>query len=143
MSIVLIQEINHKYNEYNHNPATIKFQCIFAWLLFTMYLFVNSQILDRLTQYWPGYSSKTQLIWRSPRKIGLTSKTTKARVVRYTIIQLPQSFPELTHSSFEASNLYYNFMYCIMIYAFSNECVVFDRKCAIPELYLRIKLVCQ
>ena len=28
---------NNKYNEYNYNPAAIKFQCIFAWLLFTVY----------------------------------------------------------------------------------------------------------
>ena len=29
---------NNKYNEYNYNPAAIKFQCIFAWLLFTVHL---------------------------------------------------------------------------------------------------------
>ena len=28
---------NIKYNEYNYNPAAIKFQFIFAWLLFTVY----------------------------------------------------------------------------------------------------------
>ena len=28
---------NNKYNEYNSDPAVIKFQCIFAWLLFTVY----------------------------------------------------------------------------------------------------------
>ena len=27
---------NDKYNEYNYNSAAIKFQCIFAWLLFTV-----------------------------------------------------------------------------------------------------------
>ena len=33
--LVLIGEINdNKYNEYNYNSAAIKFQCIFAWLLF-------------------------------------------------------------------------------------------------------------
>ena len=27
---------NKKYNEYNNNPSTIKFRCIFAWLVFTV-----------------------------------------------------------------------------------------------------------
>ena len=41
--------------------------------------------------------------WRSPRNSGLTPKTTKARVVRYAIIQSLQWFSELTHSSSDAS----------------------------------------
>ena len=28
---------NNKHSEYNYNVAAIKFQCIFAWLLFTVY----------------------------------------------------------------------------------------------------------
>ena len=28
---------NNKYNEYNYNPEAIKFQCIFALLLFTVH----------------------------------------------------------------------------------------------------------
>ena len=31
---------NNKYNEYNCNPAAIKFQYIFVWLLFTVYITV-------------------------------------------------------------------------------------------------------
>ena len=46
------------------------------------------------------------LNWRPPRKSGLTPKTTKARVVRYVIIQSPQWFSGLTHSSSEGSNSY-------------------------------------
>ena len=41
--------------------------------------------------------------WMPPRKSGLTSKTTKARVVRYENIQSSQLFLELTYSSSEAS----------------------------------------
>ena len=28
-----------KYNEYSYNPAAFKFQCIFAYLLFTVYIY--------------------------------------------------------------------------------------------------------
>ena len=42
-------------------------------------------------------------IWRPSRKSKLTPKATKARVVRYAIIQSPQCFSGLTHSSSEAS----------------------------------------
>ena len=42
-------------------------------------------------------------IWRPPRKSGLNPKTTKARVIHYAIIQSPQWFWELTHSSSEVS----------------------------------------
>ena len=38
------QEIRNKNNEYNCNPATIKFQCIFEWLLFTVYSQFGSDI---------------------------------------------------------------------------------------------------
>ena len=41
------------------------------------------------------------LIWRPPN--GLTPKTTKARIVRFEIVQSPHSFSELTHTSSEAS----------------------------------------
>ena len=40
-------------------------------------------------------------IWRPPRKSGLTPKTIKARVIHYAIIQSPQRFSKLTHSSSE------------------------------------------
>ena len=51
-------------------------------------------------------NTKIKLIanWWPPRKSGLTPKTTKARVVRYAIIQSPQWFSELTHSSSQGSN---------------------------------------
>ena len=32
---------------------------------------------------------KDKYIWRPPRKSGLTPKTNKTRIIRYTIIQLP------------------------------------------------------
>ena len=41
--------------------------------------------------------------WKPMRKSGLTPKTTKVRVIRYAIIQSPQWFLGLTHSSSEAS----------------------------------------
>ena len=44
-----------------------------------------------------------QIIWRPSRKTGLTHKTTETRIVRYAMIQSPQWFSELTHSSSEAS----------------------------------------
>ena len=47
-------------------------------------------------------------IWRPPRKSGLTPKIAKARVVRYAIVQSPQWFLELTHSSSDASNYFYS-----------------------------------
>ena len=33
---------NIKYNEYNYNPAATKFQCIFAWGLITVYIYVEA-----------------------------------------------------------------------------------------------------
>ena len=50
-----------------------------------------------------GFKHSSNCIWRHPRKSGLTPKTTKVMVVRYAIIQSPQCFSELTHSSSEAS----------------------------------------
>ena len=41
--------------------------------------------------------------WRPPSLSALTPKTTKARVVCYVMIQLPQWFSGLTYSSLEAS----------------------------------------
>ena len=29
-----------KYDEYSNNHADIKFQCIFAWVFFAMYLYI-------------------------------------------------------------------------------------------------------
>ena len=29
---------DNKYNEYKYNPTAVKFQFIFAWLLFTVYI---------------------------------------------------------------------------------------------------------
>ena len=48
--------------------------------------------------------------WRHPRKSGLTPKTTKARIVHYTIIQSPQWYSELTHS-FSVASIYLFFIY--------------------------------
>ena len=50
-------------------------------------------------------------IWRPPRESGLTPKITKARVIRYAIIQSPQWFSELTHSSSVAS-----IYFCVTLY---------------------------
>ena len=57
-----------------------------------------------LTSLFTGKILFIKVKYRSSRKSGLTPNTTKARVVRYAIIQTLQWFLELTHSSSEASN---------------------------------------
>ena len=42
--------------------------------------------------------------WKPPRKSGLTTETTEARILCYAIIQGSRLFLELTHSSLEASS---------------------------------------
>ena len=44
---------NNKYNAYNYNPAAIKFQCIFAWLILTLYVLTyvkHLRVSDVLSQ---------------------------------------------------------------------------------------------
>ena len=65
------------------------------------------------------YISNEQITWRSPKKSGLTPRTTKAKIIRYAIIKSLQWLSELTHSSSEAST---NILYRIQLQLnISNE----------------------
>ena len=135
--LVFIQSITHTMH--------ILFVNRYIWMLSYKSLFILIQITLHLTHYytklsilfvkplsiviyhdiiqWNFFSrlhwkSFDILIkWRPLRKSGLTHKTTKAMVIRYAIIQSPQWFSELTHSSSEVS------IYCTLFReVFIDDC---------------------
>ena len=55
-------------------------------------------IFDLKTRFHRSYTYGVFL-----RKSGLTPETTETRIIRYTFIQAPQMFSELTHFSLNAS----------------------------------------
>ena len=56
----------------------------------SIYTLTNFNLYNKLKL--KKYKQSDWVIWKPPKKSGLTPKTTKARIVRYAIIQLPNSF---------------------------------------------------